>query len=48
MTKAEFEDAEDKIYQAIRSKYGYGEDADALVDLVGDMFYEKSKEFRHE
>lgn len=27
----------DKIYQAIRKTYGYGEEADRLVDLVGEM-----------
>lgn len=27
----------DKIYQAIRKTYGYAEDADELIDLVGEM-----------
>lgn len=27
----------DKIYQAIRKTYGYDEEADRLVDLVGGM-----------
>lgn len=36
MTKLELIDAEDKIDRAIRSKYGYGEDADKLVSIIGE------------
>ena len=34
MTKEELLQGEDKIYEAIRKAYGYGEVADKLIDIV--------------
>lgn len=36
MSKAEFNGKMDKIYRAIRSTYGYTDEADSLVDFVID------------
>lgn len=36
MKKAEFNSKMDKIYHAIRSAYGYTDEADSLVDFVID------------
>lgn len=37
MKKTEVMKAEDKIYQAIRKTYGYGAEADELVDIVWEL-----------
>lgn len=36
MTKKELLNAEDKLYDAVRKVYGYGEQADELVDILGE------------
>ena len=37
MTKQELLSAEDKLYTAVRKTYGYGEQADALVDIIWEL-----------
>ena len=34
MTRKEFGEKMDSIYGAIRNTYGYGEDAEALIDFL--------------
>lgn len=36
MTKAEFNNNMNKIYEAIRKTYGYSDEADELVDFIID------------
>lgn len=37
MTREEFLNAVDKLYNAIRKTYGYNENADKLIDQLEDM-----------
>lgn len=37
MTKAEYGTIENKIFEAIRSYYGYGEEGDRLADFLIDV-----------
>lgn len=36
MTRKEFGDKMDSVYGAVRNTYGYGDDADELIDFLGD------------
>lgn len=37
MTKEDFEDKLNKLYEAVRCHYGYSGEADGLVDFIVDM-----------
>ena len=36
MTKAEFSEKMNKVYEAIRKKFGYGDEAEELIDFIID------------